>query len=69
MDVYRCSCLRLISECPFWQEVQTRAGAAGIEEFELADFKLRFDGPGAFHRLRMGSLRSTTAENIRDAFA
>ena len=67
MDRFRCSCQRLMVECPFWQEVEGRARAAGIEDFALGDFRLRFDNPGLLGRVRTGSLRSTTAEDIRDA--
>jgi len=66
MDVFRCSCGRLMIECPFWQEVQSRALAAGIDDFALSDFRLRFDNPGLLHRIQTGSLRSTLAEDIRD---
>jgi hypothetical protein len=67
MDVYRCSCQRLMIECPFWREVLTRARAEGIEDFALGDFRLRFGTPGLFHRIRTRSLRWTLAEDIRDA--
>lgn len=67
MDVFRCSCQRLMIECPFWQEVQDRALAAGIEDFALGDFRLKFGRPGLFHRIRTGSLRWTLAEKVRDA--
>ncbi|MBA3687642.1 MAG: sulfotransferase [Chloroflexi bacterium] len=67
MDVFRCSCQRLMTECPFWLEVQDRARAVGIEDLSLGDFALRFDEPGLWHSIRSGSLRSTAAEDIRDA--
>ena len=67
MDVFRCSCQRLMTECPFWQQVQSRALAAGINDFALGDFRLRFGGGGILHHMRTGSLRWTAAENIRDA--
>jgi hypothetical protein len=67
MDVFRCSCQRLMTECPFWQEVQNRAPAAGIEDFALSDFRLHFGKPGPLQRIRTGPLRWTRAEDIRDA--
>lgn len=67
MDAFRCSCQRLMTDCPFWQEVQIRALAAGADDFALADFRLRFGKPGLLHRIETGSLRSTLAEDIRDA--
>lgn len=66
MDVFRCSCQRLMNECPFWQAVQDRARAAGIDDFALGDFGLRFGPPGLLHRIRTGSLGWTSAEEIRD---
>lgn len=66
MDVFRCSCQRLMIDCPFWQEVQNRSEAAGIEDFALGDFGLRFGKPGLLHRIQTGSLRWTAAEDVRD---
>ena len=37
------------------------------EDFMLGDFRLRFGKPGLFPRLLTGSLRSTLAEDMRDA--
>lgn len=67
MDAFRCSCQRLMIECPFWQEIQDRARSAGIADLALGDFGLRFGKPGLMHRLRTGSLRWTLAEAMRDA--
>lgn len=67
MDSFRCSCQRLMTECPFWQEVQSRAPAAGIEDFDLSDFRLHFGKSASLQRIRTGSLRWTRAEDIRDA--
>lgn len=66
METFRCSCQRLMVECPFWQEVESRASAAGIEDLSLGNFGLRFSKPGFLHHVRTGSLRSTVAEDIRD---
>ncbi len=54
-------------DCPFWLEVETAARAAGMQDFMLGDFRLRFSKPGLAHRMLTGSLRSTLAEDMRDA--
>jgi hypothetical protein len=69
IDTYRCSCGRLMTECPFWLAVQEAMRARGYADFRLDHFELGFDRrPGSrLERLRTGSLRWTRAEDVRDA--
>ena len=67
LATFRCSCGRLMVECPFWREVQDRMQGMGFEDFTLGDFGLRFDAPGPARRFRVGSLHWSIAEDIRDA--
>jgi hypothetical protein len=69
IDTYRCSCGRLMIECPFWLAVREAMRARGYPHFSLAHFRLGFDRrPGSrVERLRTGSLRWTWAEDLRDA--
>jgi len=65
MDTYHCSCQKLMRECEFWLDVQSKMHARGFTNFELANFKLNFalDGPLIGHR-RIGAGRS----KLMDAF-
>jgi hypothetical protein len=69
IDTYRCSCGRLMIECPFWLAVRDAMRARGYPDFRLDHFGLGFDRrPGSrLERLRTGSLRWTWAEDMRDA--
>lgn len=67
MGGFRCSCHRLMVECPFWREVQVRMRASGFEDFSLGNFGLNFEGQGPLRRLHTGSIRSTFLEDLRDA--
>jgi hypothetical protein len=68
MAAFRCSCQRLMTECPFWQEIQARMRAVGFDDFRLDDFSLHFGRQiGVLPRIQTGSLRWTLAEDIRDA--
>ncbi|MEO8509644.1 MAG: sulfotransferase [Chloroflexota bacterium] len=68
IDEYRCSCGRLLNECPFWMEVRERMVARGHADFELGHFRLGFDqAPGSRReRMRTGSLRWNRLETARD---
>jgi hypothetical protein len=69
IDTYRCSCGRLMIECPFWLAVRDAMIARGYPDFSLAHFRLGFDRQAGsrVERLRTGSLRWTWAEDVRDA--
>lgn len=47
MNTYRCSCQKLMCECEFWLDVQSKMHTKGFTDFDLANFKLNFtlDGP------------------------
>jgi hypothetical protein len=68
MDTFECSCGRRMRDCPFWAELRERAAARGLEDLDLADFRLGFDhhGSGPLAGLRSRSLRWSSLENVRD---
>ncbi|HXG39651.1 MAG TPA: sulfotransferase [Candidatus Limnocylindrales bacterium] len=68
---YRCSCGELMLECPFWQAVRAAMLGRGVDDFELADFRLGFDYRAASlpGRLLTGPLRFGWVERARDALA
>lgn len=65
---YRCSCGRLILECPFWARVTARLAAAGTA-FDVRTFDLDFDlgGPRLVRRLRTATLGAAALDRARDA--
>jgi len=69
MATFSCSCGRRMLDCPFWERVLHGMRAAGYPNFELGNFGLGFDhGPSPkLDRLRVGSLRWSELENLRDA--
>lgn len=69
MTDFQCSCRRLMRECPFWLEVQSRMRSRGFASFQLGDFGLGFDySPSPLrNRIRTGSLRWGGIEDGRDA--
>ena len=68
MATFRCSCGRLMVECPFWNQVAASMRGQGFADFDLDNFRLNFGrGHGALERVRTGSLRWTWAEDVRDA--
>lgn len=69
IDEYRCSCGRLLRECPFWAAVREEMHGRGYRDFDLDHFRLGFDAaPGTRgERLRTGSLRWNRLESARDA--
>jgi hypothetical protein len=56
-------------ECPFWTELLEHASRHGLEDLDLADFRLGFDHPGVgpLPRVQARSLRWSSLENVRDA--
>lgn len=68
INEYRCSCGRLLTECPFWDAVRQEMLRRGYPDFDLAHFHLGFDvAPGSRReRLRTGSLRWNLLESARD---
>jgi hypothetical protein len=68
MDSYRCSCGRLMRECPFWDAIRSQALERGLGDFDLGDFRLGFDhaGPAWASRIQGRSLRWSWLEDFRD---
>jgi len=67
MAEFRCSCQRLMIDCPFWRQVQDQMKAIGYADFELADFGVHFGRQvGRLHRIRTGSLHWAPVEELRD---
>lgn len=65
---YRCSCRRLIKECPFWNGIARKMAGQGID-FDIADSGTDF-GYGAspyVAKLLQPLYRGGVFENIRDA--
>ena len=69
IETYRCSCGRLMRECPFWLAIRQAMRDRGYGDFGLEHFGLGFDTrPGTrLERLRTGSLRWSWLEGARDA--
>ena len=66
MEAFQCSCQALMRHCAFWLEVESRMHERGVDDFNLANFKLNFvlDGP------RIGKRRFGARQNgfIDDAW-
>lgn len=69
IEEYRCSCGRLMRECPFWLALRESMVDRGYRDFRIEHFRLGFDArPGTrLERLRSGSLRWERLEDARDA--
>lgn len=69
MATFTCSCGMLMTECPFWLQVRDGMHDAGHPDFELANFDLGFDHRRSrtLNRMRVGSLRWSALEIMRDA--
>lgn len=69
MATFTCSCGRLMTECPFWLQVRDGMRQAGHPDFDLANFGLGFDHRRSrtLNRMRVGSLRWSALEVLRDA--
>jgi hypothetical protein len=69
MGTFECSCGRLMRECPFWAELREHAARRGLDDLDLADFRLGFDhhAAGPLARVQARSLRWSRLENVRDA--
>jgi hypothetical protein len=68
METFECSCGRLMTACPFWEQLMAVLAASGLE-FSLDDFELGFDHrhPRWLGNLRVRSLGGELRERIRDA--
>jgi hypothetical protein len=64
---YVCSCNRCLRECPFWNRIAQRANRdETIFRVESFDTAFYLSSNRLLRRLRTGSLRSSTAERLRD---
>ncbi len=68
LDGYRCSCRRLIIECPFWEAI-TRAMRPLHPGFDLSDFGVRLllERPAWVRRALRAEHRGPALELVRDA--
>jgi sulfotransferase family protein len=68
MDTFRCSCQRLMTDCPFWLAVLAAMRERGYHDFKLGNFALNFSRApnGWLERARSGSLRWSALEDLRD---
>lgn len=68
MATFQCSCGRLMTACPFWEQVAGAMRARGLA-FSLSDFELGFDHrhPRWLGELRVRSLGGQVLERLRDA--
>lgn len=68
MATFRCSCGELMTACAFWTRLQDRMRERGLANFDLADFRMGFDGAihGPLARVQARSLRWSALEHARD---
>jgi len=64
---YLCSCGEKIIDCEFWKEITNRMKNRG-HNFDVANFNTEYDPRGSrlFNRLRIGSVRNSLVDRIRD---
>jgi hypothetical protein len=68
MQSFECSCGSRMVDCPFWSELSGYAARRGLEDLDLADFRLGFDhhSAGPLAPLQARSLRWSALESVRD---
>ena len=68
VETYVCSCGQKIRSCDFWHAMTCSMEQKGFN-FDVADFDLQFQlgGPDLVQRLRRGSFRNNTLDDVRDS--